>query len=93
MIKTKRGKYGLAAGVGLALAAGPVAYGAADIPLPPHPPALPPSPALQEPAQQVVIVERHGDDDGKDYVRTITRDGATFVFQTDHAMSDAEVQQ
>lgn len=100
MIKTNRAKYGLLAGVVLALAAGSVAYGAGDIsppppaplapPAPPEPPNPPAPPAVGE---QIVIVERHGDEQGKDYVRTITRDGTTFVFQTDRALTDADVEQ
>lgn len=44
-------------------------------------------------ARQIVIVEKHGGEDGKEYVRTIARDGKTFVFQTDRPLSDAEVEQ
>lgn len=96
MIRTNRAKFALLSGVVLALTAGSVAYGAADIlppPAPPVPPSPPAPPAPPELGQQIVIVERHGGDDGKDYVRTITRDGKTFVFQTDRALSDAEIEQ
>ena len=42
--------------------------------------------------QQIVIVERHGGEDGQEYVRTVTRDGKTFVFKSDKPMSDADVE-
>lgn len=42
--------------------------------------------------QQIVIVERHGGADGQDYVRTVTRDGKTFVFKSDKPMSDVDVE-
>jgi hypothetical protein len=42
--------------------------------------------------QQIVIVERHGGEDGQEYVRTVTRDGKTFVFKSDKPMSDADIE-
>jgi hypothetical protein len=44
--------------------------------------------------RSVVIVERHGPDGESDaaHVRTVTRDGKTFVFKTDAPLSDQEVE-
>lgn len=86
MIKTDRTKFALLAGAVMAVTAGSVAYGAGDAPTPPAPPTPP------EMARQIVIVEKHGGEDGKEYVRTITRDGKTFVFQTDRPLTDEEVE-
>lgn len=43
-------------------------------------------------AHQIVIVEKHGGGDGQEYVRTVTREGKTFVFKSDKPMSDADVE-
>ncbi|CAH0496877.1 hypothetical protein [Novosphingobium sp. CECT 9465] len=88
-----RSKFALLAGAVLAVTAGTVAYGAAQAPVPPVPPAPPTPPAPPAVGKQIVIVEKHGDANGREYVRTITRDGKTFVFQTDKALSDLEVEQ
>lgn len=99
MIRNNRTKFALLAGAVLAVTAGSVAFGAVDAPTPPAPPAPPSPPAPPAPpappemARQIVIVEKQGGDDGKEYVRTIMRDGKTFVFQTDRPLSDAEVEQ
>lgn len=60
-------------------------------PVPPVPPAPPAPPAVE---RNVVIVERHGPDgeNAASHIRTVTRDGKTFVFETDKPMSDAEVE-
>lgn len=42
--------------------------------------------------QQIVIIERHGGEDGQEHVRTVTRDGKTFVFKSDKPLSDADVE-
>lgn len=88
-----RSKFALLAGAVLAVTAATVAYGAAQAPVPPVPPAPPTPPAPPAVDKQIVIVEKHGDANGREYVRTITRDGKTFVFQIDKALSDGEVEQ
>ena len=66
----------------------PSTQASVDAPAPPAPPAPPEARA----GQQIVIVERHGGKDGQEHVRTVTRDGKTFVFKTDKPMSDADVE-
>lgn len=102
MIDTKRtARFALIASAALALpAAASAAQGTADTPppappappAPPSPPAPPAPPAIPEMGSQVVIVERQGDKDGAEHVRTVTRDGKTFVFKTDRPLTDAEVE-
>jgi len=87
MIKMARSKFALLAGAVLAVTAGSVAYGAGEAPLSPAPPERP------EMREHIVIVERHGDEGGDEFVRTVTKDGKTFVFQTDRALTDGEVSQ
>lgn len=90
----------------VALAAGAVAQVAPTLPpVPPEPaaavaPPAPPAPPIppQAPDVQVmtgqstrvVIVERDGKRGEAAHVRTAMRDGKTFVFKTDHPLSDAE---
>ncbi len=99
MKRFARSKVFWLAGATLALTAGTVAVSAADLvappapPAPPSPPSPPSPPAFENTEHRVVIVEKHGGSDGKDYIRTITRDGKTFVFQTDRELSDDEVEQ
>lgn len=99
MTKFARSKAFWLAGAALAITAGSVAVAAADIAAPPGPqappsPPSPPSPPVFPNAEhRIVIVEKQGGSDGKDYVRTVTRDGKTFVFQTDRRLSDEEVEQ
>ena len=96
MTSAIRPKFALLAGAVLAVTAGSVAIAAVDAP--PAPPALPTPPAPPAPPMppesgpRVVIVEKHGGEGGRDYVRTVTRDGKTFVFQTDRELSDEEVE-
>lgn len=89
MSKIASSKFAWMAGAALALTAATVADGAAHAPVPPAPPALPEAPAN---GQHIVIVEKHGDIDGHEYVRTVTRDGKTYTFQTDKALSEAELE-
>ena len=80
---------GLMAGMAIAMIAGlSFATGAAAAPQPPAPPA----PPVME--RNVVVVERHGPDGESHatHVRTITRDGKTFVFETDKPLSDEDVE-
>lgn len=49
--------------------------------------------AVDGPDKQIVIVEKHGGGNGDESVRTVTRDGKTFIFQTDRVLTDAEVEQ
>jgi hypothetical protein len=86
-------KYAWMAGAALALTAASVAYAAAQAPIPPAPPVTPAPPMPPAMGQQIVIVEKQGDANGREYIRTVTRDGKTFVFQTDKALSDGEVEQ
>ncbi|MBB4613631.1 hypothetical protein [Novosphingobium taihuense] len=91
----KHSKLALIAGAALVVtAAGAMAQGMAEMPAPPAPPSPPAPPAPPEPgmAHQIVIVEKHGGEDGQEYVRTVTRDGKTFVFKSDQPMSDADVE-
>lgn len=93
----KHSKVVLVAGVALAVtAAGAMAQGlpAMPPPVPATPPAPPSPPAPPEPAegQQIVIVERRGGEGGSEYVRTVTRDGKTFVFKSDKPLTDADVE-
>ncbi|SMC32611.1 hypothetical protein [Novosphingobium sp. B1] len=94
-------KLSLIAGAALAVTAvGALAQGTSVVPTPPAPSALPappvpptpPAPPAAHMGQQIVIVERRGSEDGQQHVRTITRDGKTFVFKTDKPLSDAEVE-
>ncbi|MBB3860298.1 hypothetical protein GGQ88_001564 [Novosphingobium hassiacum] len=62
------------------------------VPAPPAPPSPPSPPASRNAEHRVVIVEKNEQGAGTDYVRTITRDGKTFVFQTDRPLSDDEVE-
>ncbi len=57
------------------------------------PPSSPSQPAHQNGDHRIVIVEKHGRSAEKGYVRTITRDGKAFVFQTDRQLSDDEIMQ
>lgn len=90
----------------VAMAAGAVAQGAPPLPpappepaaavappAPPAPPIPPETPDVQVMTGQgtrVVIVERDGKRGEAAHVRTAMRDGKTFVFKTDHPLSDAE---
>ena len=49
--------------------------------------------AVDGPDKQIVIVEKHGGGNGDESVRTVTRDGKTFIFQTDKVLTYAEVEQ
>ena len=94
MRRSARTRFALLAGAVLAITTGSVAYGAGNGPLPPvpaAPPAPPASPVPQEPGDHIVIIERHGDQNGNEVVRTITKNGRTFVFRTDRVLSDDEV--
>lgn len=101
-----RTRMALLGGAMLVIVAGtPLAVAAVTAPEPPAAPAAPSAPQLPAPPvaphapsgpheSNVVIVERHGPDGESDatHVRTIMRDGRTFVFKTDHALSDEEVE-
>lgn len=98
---SSRIRAGVLAGVALVLLTGAsVGAGAASVVEPPRPPAPPVAPLPPTPppapmvARNVVIVERHGPDGENDaaHIRTITRDGKTFVFKTDTPLSDEEVE-
>lgn len=99
MTSIARPKFVLLAGLTgfvLAMTAGSVAYGAADGLVPPTPVAPPAPPSSPVPAgagRQIVIVEKHGRGNGGESVRTVTRDGSTFIFHTDRALTDAEIEQ
>lgn len=89
----KHSHLALIAGAALVVtAAGAMAQGMADMPPPPPAPPAPPAPPEAGTGQQIVIIEKHGGEGGQDYVRTVTRDGRTFVFKSDKPMSDADVE-
>lgn len=101
-----RGKPGLLAGLGVLVfgvsaMAHEVSQGTMSPPSPPVPPAaavppaapMPPEPPVVSGAgTRIMIVERHGSKDGAEHVRTVVRGGKTFVFKTDHPLSDEEVE-
>lgn len=90
MTNIVRSKFAWLAGSVFALMAGSVVYGATtQEPVPPAPPTPPARPVM---GQNIVIVEKQGVASTAKHVRTITRDGKTFVFQTDEALSDAELE-
>lgn len=63
------------------------------VPAPPAPTSPPSPPDFQNDQHRVVIIDKTAKSGGKDYVRTITRDGTTYVFQTDRQLSDDEIEQ
>lgn len=63
---------------------------AVEPPTPPTPPRAPDVQLMTGPGTRVVFVERHGEKGGTEHVRTAMRDGKTFVFRTDHPLSNEE---
>lgn len=78
---------------GCVLVVAPTAVALANIapPVPPCP-IVPPVPPAVGAADEIIIAERRGSESRQEHVRTVARDGKTFVFKSDKPISDADIE-